>query len=386
MRRLLLPERPDWPKRLEAIGFDFHTPPDGRYWDESAAYAFSLREIEEDLEAPTAELEQMCLDFAGRAIKDEAVLKRLAIPRIFWPVLEDSWVRGHRNLYGRFDLAYDGSGPAKLLEYNADTPTALLESAVAQWYWLEEQRAAGILPKGADQFNSLHEKLIDGFKQLKRGGPYKLHLTCVNDSAEDLGTVNYLAECARQAGRETTVLFIEDIGLKDGRFVDVDENPINTLFKLYPWEWLFREQFGTAIPKCGTQFIEPAWKALLSSKGLLPFLWQMAPGHPNLLPAYFADDTNVSLSGDIVRKPIYSREGANVSLISGGKEIAHADGPYGAEGYVVQQAARIPNLGGGYCIIGSWVVASQPAGICMREDATPITTNMARFLPHFIQP
>jgi glutathionylspermidine synthase len=36
-------------------------------------------------------------------------------------------------LYGRFDLAYRGDGPPKLLEYNADTPTALFEAAVVQW-------------------------------------------------------------------------------------------------------------------------------------------------------------------------------------------------------------------------------------------------------------
>ncbi len=386
MQRQSVPPRPNGPKRLEEIGFDFHTPEEGRYWDESAAYVFSLREIEEDLEAPTAEIEQMCLDFVGRVIKDEEVLTKLAIPKQFWPVLEDSWVRGHRNLYGRFDFAYDGYGPAKLLEYNADTPTALLESSVAQWVWLEDQREAGVLPKGADQFNSLHEKLVEGLKQLKRGGSYHLHLTCAKDSAEDLGTVNYLAECARQAGKQTTILFVEDIGLKDGKFVDVDENSINTLFKLYPWEWLFREEFGSSIPGCGTQFVEPAWKSILSNKGLLPLLWKMAPGHPNLLPAYFADDKQADLSGDIVRKPLYSREGANISLISSGQEVQRADGPYGAEGYIVQKATRIPKLGGGYFIIGSWVVASEPAGICLREDDTPITTNMARFVPHFIAP
>ena len=44
-----------------------------------------------------------------------------------------SWKRRDASLYGRFDLRYDGQGPAKLLEYNADTPTSLFETAVFQW-------------------------------------------------------------------------------------------------------------------------------------------------------------------------------------------------------------------------------------------------------------
>jgi len=387
MHRLTVPERADWQARLEAIGFDYHTPPGGgRYWDEGSAYAFTLTEIENDIESPTGELEQMCLEFVGRAVADEALMRRLAIPEPFWAAIGDSWVRGQRNLYGRFDLAYAGRGPAKLLEYNADTPTALVESAVAQWAWLEEQTAAGALPEGADQFNSLHDKLIAAIKGLKRGADFHLHLACAADSDEDLATIRYLAECARQAGRPTTTLFMQEIGLNDGHFVDLNDQRIATLFKLYPWEWLFREEFGAAIPKSGTQFIEPMWKALLSNKGLLACLWQMAPGHPNLLPAYFADDAAASLSGAVVRKPLYSREGANVTLLKDGAETLRVDGPYGAEGFVVQQAAEIPSFGTGHTILGSWVVASEPAGLCVREDDGPVTTNLARFVPHFIEP
>jgi glutathionylspermidine synthase len=386
MRRFEIAERQGWQARVEAVGFDFHTPDGQRYWDERAAYAFTLQEIERDLEAPTAELEAMCLEFAADAVSSEAILSRLAIPKAVWPTIRESWQRGDRNLYGRFDLAYDGTSPAKMLEYNADTPTALLETGVAQWVWLEEQVAAGALPKGSDQFNSVHERLVAAFKGVTRGQPRRLHLACADGSAEDLGTVRYLEECARQAGHEVSRLFMNEIGLtKGGKFVDGEDVPIEVLFKLYPWEWMFGEEYASALGGCGVQFIEPPWKAVLSTKGLLPLLHERHPGHPNLLPAFFGDDPRAAGLKHHVRKPLYSREGANISVVSGGETSLSTKGPYGEEGYVVQEAALIPRFDGNYAVIGSWVIASDPAGICVREDSGPVTRNTSRFVPHIIE-
>ncbi|MCZ8187869.1 MAG: glutathionylspermidine synthase family protein [Beijerinckiaceae bacterium] len=387
MRRLEMPERPDWRSKAEQVGFSFHSADDRPYWDETGAFGFTLEEIEEKIEAPSAELEEMALEFVGKACRDEEVLTRLAIPRAFWGEIWESWQRGDRNLYGRFDFAYDGQGPAKLLEYNADTPTALLETGVFQWLWLEEMIAKGALPRGSDQYNSVHDKLIGAFRNLRNGRAYRLHLTCLDDSEEDRATVAYLEECAQQAGLATQFLFVNEIGLtKAGKFVDLDEAPIEVLFKLYPWEWMMREEFGKAIPGCGTQFLEPIWKALLSNKGLLPYLWQMAPGHPNLVPAYFPDEPAPDLGPSYVEKPLFSREGANIRLFERGRALSGNDGPYGEEGFIRQQRIPIPDFGHGHVVLGAWMVASEPAGMLVREDKSPITGNLARFIPHFIEP
>jgi glutathionylspermidine synthase len=388
MRRISLPERADWRAKAEAYGFSFHTPDGVPYWDESVCWEFTLAEIEEGIEAPTAEIEQMCLAFVGRAVQDDAILHRLAVPAAYWDLIRDSWRHGHRNLYGRLDFAYDGSGPAKLLEYNADTPTSLFEAAVFQWTWLEDQLAAGRLPEGADQFNSLHERLVEAFRQLRDWRGTRLHLTYAAGSAEDQGTVAYLADCARQAGIGTVELAIDQLGLAgNGRFVDLDERGIDVLFKLYPWEWLFREKFGRHMPGARLQFIEPPWKALLATKGLLPYLWEMAPNHPNLLPAYFADSPRArALGDDYVEKPLYSREGANVRIIRAGQAQVATGGGYGGEGMIRQALAPLATYPGGYAVIGSWLVASQSAGMGIREDKGPVTQDTARFVPHFIRP
>ncbi len=384
MERRTLRPRENWQEVAAEHGFTFHTPDGERYWDETHAYRFSLRQIEEDLEEPAEELEQMCFDVVERAVADEEVLRRLAVPEPFWGYVAETWRNRERNLYGRMDFRYDGNGPAKLYEYNADTPTALYESAVFQWVWLEQAMAQGILPEGADQFNSLHERLIDAFGRFGIDG--LLHLACARDSDEDLGTVEYLEDCARQAGLETQRMFIEDIGLAEtGRFTDLDDQPMRWLFKLYPWEWLMTEEFGRHIPGSGTHFIEPGWKTVLSNKGLLALLWETFEGHPNLLPTFFDDDPKAAAVGaSYVRKPLLSREGANIAFVENDRTVMDFQGPYGAEGFVRQAPAPLPSFGGRRPMCGVWLVASEAAGMCIREDEGAVTTDDACFIPHFI--
>jgi glutathionylspermidine synthase len=149
-------------------------------------------------------------------------------------------------IYGRFDLAYDGD-QLKLLEYNADTPTALLEASVAQWYWLQE-----LFPK-RDQFNSIHEKVLAKWQELKRYLAGTVHFAYLEppdvENSEDLMTVSHLMDVAEQAGINTALLRIDDIGWDAERscFVDLDGQPIRSIFKLYPWEWLLRDPYAPQL-------------------------------------------------------------------------------------------------------------------------------------------
>jgi glutathionylspermidine synthase len=384
MQRIACDERPNWRERADEHGFRFHTIDGERYWDERAYYAFTLQEIERDIEAPTAELDAMCRELVARAVDDERMLKVLRIPERFWTFIAASWKRHDPSLYGRFDLSYDGQGPAKLLEYNADTPTSLFETGVFQWVWLEDAIANQTIPKDADQYNSLHERLIEGWKEIGKGG--HLHLAGAIDDPEDGGTIAYLEDTARQAGLSTTVMAMEQIGRNPkGAFVDLQDRPIELMFKLYPWEWMFREQFGASLAGSPTRWLEPPWKAILSNKGILPLLWAMFPRHPNLLPAFFDDDEKAAeLGQSFVRKPLYSREGANVAIVVDGAPVDQDDGPYGEEGYIRQALATLPRFNDNYAAIGSWIAAGQPCGLSVREDLSPITKNTSRFLPHAI--
>ncbi len=382
MKRIAIVERGDWRAQAADYGFRFHTIDGQRYWDERAYYAFNLRQIERDLEDPSAELHAMAMGLLDEIVASEALMQRLAIPPAFRDWIADSWRRREPHLYGRLDLAYDGRGPAKLYELNYDTPTSLFESAFFQWQWLEDQRAQGRLPDDADQFNSIHEALLERFAALAGGLPPPLYFAAVRDSEEDQGTIAYLRDCAAQAGVGGELIAIEDIGLSsDGRYTDLDDTVIGALFKLYPLEDMFAERFGQALPGSGLRLLEPPWKALISNKGILPLLWERHRGHPNLLPAAFDDGS--ALPPGWVRKPLHSREGANIVLHLDDGRVLESDGPY-AGPYIRQQAHPLPAFEGRYPMVGSWIVGDRACGIGIREDDGPITRDSARFLPHAI--
>lgn len=386
MLRITLPERPGWQAEAAALGFLFHTIDGAPYWIDDGAWQFSLRQIEADLETVAAELHAMALDLVAEVVHSEALMERLAIPAPYRDWIARSWARGDRHLYGRMDLAYTGRGPAKLLEFNYDTPTSLYESACFQWLWLESRIARGDLPAGADQYNAIEDRLIAAFGLLKGRLREPLYLTSVRDHLEDRGTVLYLRDCATLAGLACRILDLEDIGLSvDGRYTDPDDRVIESLFKLYPWEDMFADRFGVALPGAGLTVFEPPWKAILSNKGVLPLLWERHPGHPNLLEAHL--DGGGPLPTGWVRKPLHSREGANVHLVLPDGETVAEPGPY--HGPTIRQAfapLAEAGIGGERChaVIGAWVIGDTAAGIGIREDRGWITRDTACFVPHII--
>lgn len=384
MRRIPVAQRPNLRQSARAHGYPLDRDGNVPYWDESAYYSFTLRQIEDDLERPAKEIESLCFEVLNRAVVDETVFQRLGVPPAYWDYIAASWRNREKDLFGRFDFCYGGDGPAKLLEYNADTATTLYEASLFQWEWLQQTIALGLVPKAADQFNLLHEFLLEAFAKLDLAGP--LHMACLKDIADDRDTVEYLEDVAKEAGLATIFLSMEEIGVDAaGGFTDLDDRQIAMLYKLYPWEWLMEEEFGRFMPGSGVRFIEPPWKAVLSNKGLLALLWEMFAGHPNLLPSYFEGDAGAAeLSGNYVRKPLLSRRGANIEIHRDGKIAARNDGPYGGGGYIVQAFHPLPEFDGRRPLLGCWMVAGAAAGLGIRESTDLITAEDACFIPHVI--
>lgn len=371
MRRVDQISRPQWKQKVEDLGFHYHTMGGECYWDETAAYEFSAEEVD-TIEEASQKLEAICLTAVEHIIENKRYPELQISPSII-DLIELSWYNGHKHLYGRFDLTLDPQGVPKLLEYNADTPTSLLEASVVQWDWLQDKKPE------MDQFNSIHEKLVDAWRRLQLSSS-TIHFAGIIDNIEDLGTLNYLRDTATQAGFETDLLDMRNIGWNGEKFVDLNLNEIKTLFKLYPWEWMMQEEFVGHIQHSQTLILEPAWKLLLSNKAILAILWDLFPHHPNLLPAAF---DSKKLTGDFVRKPFFSREGANIEISQGNLNTA---GPYGAEGYIYQEYCPLQSFSGNYPVIGSWMIAGEAGGMGIREDISPITTNGSRFIPHYFIP
>lgn len=375
MKRVKIQPRTDLHKKLEALSFDYHSL-DNKYWDESACYEFNMSQINK-IESATNELFEMCLKAVQHVI-DNNLFEKFYIDERLIPLIKKSWEEEHASVYGRFDFSFDGNGEPKMLEFNADTPTSLYECAVVQWYWLQD------VMQDKDQFNSVHEKLIAYWKSCKDYfGDKTLYFACIKDSIEDFTTVEYLRDTAFQADLNVDFIYIDDIGWDSDRraFVDLSERELEFCFKLYPWEWMMGEEFGDNILLSGTEFMEPAWKSILSNKAILPVLWELFPNHKNLLEARF---DNAGTMQNYVEKPIYSREGANVAIYKNGVLQGHTEGEYGDEGYIYQELKELPNFDGNYPVIGSWVIGGEAAGIGIRESEGLITDNLSRFIPHYI--
>lgn len=379
MKRVAAKARHNWKKTVENQGLTWHSV-NGAYWNEEAYYSFTMEEILK-LEKVTNELHEMCLKAVQHVI-DNKLYGKLHIPDIAIPLIEGTWNQEPPSLYGRFDLAYNGLGESKLLEYNADTPTSLLEASLIQWYWLQDVHGSN------DQFNSIHEKLIDCWQSFV---PYlngrTVHFAAM-DSPEDRMTVKYIADTAKQAGLDIELIPIEGIGLTaDGRFVDENMNQIRNCFKLYPWEWLLRDAYAEPLSRLGTSmcWMEPAWKMVLSNKGILAILSELYPDHPNILRASF-DQVDTVLWESYVKKPILSREGAGVTVTLFEQSLAQTNAVgYGEEGYVYQEMAPLPIFDGEHPVIGSWIIGQEAGGMGIREDKSLITGNFSQFVPHLIE-
>lgn len=394
MQRIAQAPRPNWQAKVEAVGLTFHTDcaqpgavpagDGGPYWSEAAAYVFTAAEADAVRDATEA-LHGLCVQAAHHVADRDDLLEVFGIPPSWHSFVRASLDRGDPSLYGRLDLAYDGAGPPRLLEYNADTPTSLIESAAARWHWLAEAHP------GQDQFNPLHERLIARLRAIAAVGRQPgtalpiLHVSSVDDGGEDRQTARYIQDVAVQAGWDARFVALADVGWsgRNQYLVGLQGEPIRAWFKLYPWEWAAQDAFGAHLPGQDMLVLEPAWKMLLSNKALLPVLWRLFPEHPNLLPASF---DKVDMDGPYVAKPILSREGANIALRDGMRTLAETGGSYGGARRVYQKAAPLFQAAGRYAVLGSWVVGDTPAGIIMREDRSPIITNASQVVPHLVHP
>ena len=401
MQRVSITARPDWQTKVESVGLTYHSPAamaPRPYWDESACYQFTAAEVD-TLEAAANQMQEMCLAAAQHVI-DNKRYAELAIPESTVPVIEWAWNAEPPALYGRFDFLYNGSQTAKLLEYNADTPTSLLEAAVVQWYWLEEVGASlpsehHFLPFSTskpDQFNSIHERLIAKWKDIASYLSKPVYFAGTEEP-EDILTLAYLEDTALQAGLATKRIAMLDIGWNEGQnaFLDLDEKRIESIFKLYPWEDMMDEKFAPQALATyqSMRWIEPIWKMLLSNKGILPILWELYPNHANLLPAYFESAPQASGLRDFIRKPLHGREGANVTITRNRAVTASTEGPYTGP-CVVQQLApdTVFTAADGqprYPVLGLWMIDQECGGMGIRESAGPITDNLSSFIPHYFR-
>lgn len=394
MYRIEVSPRRSWKKKVESQGLVFEETiqPNGEkthYWNENAAYVFNYTEVDE-LEKATEKLHEMSIETA-KFLADEQYKQNtpfnLNIPQYAKDYARDSLYRADLNVYGRFDLVYN-NGLIKMLEYNADTPTGLVEASIVQWYWLQDKYP------DCDQWNSIHESLVNRFGELKmqygkNGETLHFAHTELDDSGEDLMTTAYMRDCAMQANWNTAALTMSEIGFDNDsyKFVDLENKEIKHLFKLYPWEDMMNEGFGEVCAELSPVWFEPAWKMFLSTKVLPAAMWHLYPDHEYLLKSTVGDP---GLMTEYVEKPLWGREGDGINIfINNTKSITSNSHRWGSEGYAYQELFPLPEFVDSkgkshHPVLGSWVVGGESVGVGIRESDGLITDEYCRFVPNII--
>ncbi len=378
---------------LEDIGMSWHTDADGSAYVSNALVRVSDAEAEAYAEAANS-LYDMYVE-AAQVVIDEQRYIELGIPSNMVPMIEDSWERDDWHLYGRFDLAGGLDGlPIKLIEFNADTPTSLFETAIVQWALL---KANGM--DESRQFNNLHEMLQQNFKRLLIGeAPLETFEQRYNGEAilfssapelpEDERTVRFLQEVASAAGFYTDFSYLGEAGFseRDGVY-NSDEQRADFWFKLYPWEDIAADELELmrlleGIQLHGhTRFVNPAYTLLFQSKGMLKVLYERFPDSPYLLPAAHEPLPDAKQ----VAKKLFGREGANTQILDAdGRILAETDGPYAHHKTVYQGWAEFPRDGTGQHYQAGVFFAWEACALGFRRGGE-ILDDMSKFVGHVMR-
>ena len=378
---------------LESLGFVWHTDRDDSSYISDELVVISEEEAEAYYEA-TNTLYDMVVEAAEYVIENN-LFHEIGIPFNLVEVIKESWENDvHWHLYGRFDLAGGVDGkPIKLLEFNADTPTALFETAIIQWAMLKKN---GL--EEAHQFNALYEALVDNFKRLvtleedistfeERYDGWNFLFTSVKGNSEEENTVRLLQHIATEAGFNTEFAYIDEIEFSPDEGIFYQDKNYELWFKLIPWEDIALEESDLAMLLTNIIKIQkaiifnPAYTLLFQSKGLLKILWDLYPNHPLLLESSFEP-----LQGKKqVKKPVFGREGGSVAILDeNGQESESIEGDYSNHKMVYQAYTELPSDTQGQSYQAGVFYAYEACGLGFRKGGK-ILDNMSKFVGHIVQ-
>ncbi|HEU5046820.1 MAG TPA: glutathionylspermidine synthase family protein [Rickettsiales bacterium] len=343
-------------------------------WRGDVFYAFMPQEIQR-LKDVAAELETLCMQAVEHVIRHrlyDAMLMPSA-PSLRQEI-ERSWERQEPAFCGRLDLAYDGISAPKLLEYNPERPGLLLESALLQRYWLQHE-----MPH-AGQFNEIEARLSQAWRALDTPELVISLLDTPHLHSEEDDIAAFLQRTAGSARINVQIVPRRLIQTDHNRLWSPEGQPIRHLMITHDWYEMLACGLLDCFSPQETRVIEPAWRCLLGNKALLKVLWDLYPDHPNLLHTTLHAEEQ---RGNYVTKPIIGAMGENITLHHA-QEI-RTQGRFGAFPNVYQQLASLPFHEAQYAQVGLWVIGGHPAGLIIREDASPIIRYDSVSLPHIVE-
>ncbi len=379
---------------LEEVGFSWHTDSDGTKYVNDELVCISQNETEAYYSA-TNEIYDMYVEGAEYIIENDLFFD-LGIPFNLVDMIKKSWENDvHWHIYGRFDLAggIDGK-PIKLIEFNADTPTSLFETALLQWAILKENNM-----DEDKQFNNVYDAIRENFKRLitlfddtelfdERYDGWKILFSSVEGNDEEETTTKLLQQIATDAGFNTHFEYLHNVGFDDeGGIFDADENKYEYWFKLYPFEDIAHDEPELATTLTNIMqnqeaiLLNPAYTLLFQSKGMLKILSDLFPDSPYLLKTSFEPLSGVKQ----VEKTVFGREGANTKIINEDSSVAEqTDGEYDNYKKVYQEYIDFPKDANGNKYQAGVFFAYEACGLSFRKGGE-IMDNMSKFVGHIIK-
>lgn len=378
---------------MEEVGFGWHTDDDGTPYIIPELVPVTPAEAEDYYEASNT-LYEMFIE-AGQHIIDNDLFEEIGIPENLVEMIKTSWDDDDWHLYGRFDLAggIDGK-PIKLIEFNADTPTSLFETAIIQWAVLKMNKL-----DEESQFNNIYESIRDNFKRMitEDDGLDKFEeyynnetilFSAVRDLPEDEQTTRLLEKMAQDAGFNTSFCYMDQVGfLEQGGVYNEDDQRFDMWFKLWPWENIaadepeLTELLADITNNRKSVIINPAYTLMFQSKGILKILYDLFPDSPYLLPTSYEPLEGVKQ----VVKPIFGREGENISILSEDGEVEQeTEGEYDHHPVIYQEFVEFPKDENGEIYQAGVFFAWEGCGLGFRRG-NEILDNMASFVGHIIQ-
>ena len=384
--------RPLAPAFLESLGFRWHTDSDGTPYVADEAVVVSEAEAEAYYEAANT-LYDMFVE-AGEYVMEKGLFHEIGIPFNLVDAVKKSWENDvHWHIYGRFDLAGGIDGrPIKLLEFNADTPTALFETAIVQWALL---KANGL--DEAVQFNNVYEAIRDNFKRLivldgevedfgKYYEGWKILFSTIRGHIEDENTTKLLQVMADDAGFHTAFAFVDEVAFSDEEGIFFEGENYEYWFKLIPWETIAIEESDLAriltkiMENQKAIILNPAYTLMFQSKAMMKILWDLFPNHPLLLETSFEP-----LKRKQVRKPFFGREGGGVAILDAeGRELEKGTEAYGDQPAIYQAYEPLPADEAGRRYQAGVFFAYEGCGLGYRRGGE-ILGNMSKFVGHLVQ-
>lgn len=387
MRRITMKARADWRPGLRKYPYGVRAMGAGARWREDVRYEFTAQQIDL-IESVADELYGMLRE-ATRAAVEGRLFQPLGIrpeaARLVEASWHDYWAGGRLNersggLVCRLTLAYDGRDSVKLLSCNADCPEGLFAASVIQWNWLEAMFA------DADQFNGLHEALVERWEELARGvaGREHLHLTCLTPDPAREGELVYLAATAEEAGIGASLLPIQSIGWDGQRFRGLEGEAITWLGKQYPWEAMVDDAFGQHLRTGGMGVLEPLWRWLPSNHGILALLWHLYPQHPNLCRAG-ADEAALGGAEAITVRTHLGLDHAATRMTEHGQVVADTGPSENPGGFVWFETPHIFHQEGTHAVLDCWIVGDKCLGMSVRESEDPRVGPESAIVPHLFR-